>query len=183
MISCIVFNCAGVNSYHPIRFAGTWKHYSKKAMPQLTTLTFHSDSLRNRKCPYHCNRHENIRNRQQQNGSYSFGLPPQLRALSGSQALGRKTALVACEQTPFTHSAHLSSGAFCFSHPILELLREFRRRGYCWNTLRGESRTKPQRCRSPARRSHLARRSPARLAAPSKERKASSSLLLRKEGC
>src|SRR2546430_9250474 len=53
MISCIVFNCAGVNSYDPIRFAGTWKQYSKKAMPQLTTITFHSASLRNRKCPYH----------------------------------------------------------------------------------------------------------------------------------
>src|SRR5436305_15179618 len=53
MISCIVFNCAGVNSYDPKRFAGTWKQYSKKAMPQLTTITFHSASLRNLRCPYH----------------------------------------------------------------------------------------------------------------------------------
>src|SRR5215472_4839450 len=49
----MVFNCAGVNSYDPMRFAGTWKQYSKKAMPQLTRITFHSASLRNFRCPYH----------------------------------------------------------------------------------------------------------------------------------
>src|SRR6266704_2098623 len=36
-----------------MRFAGTWKQYSKKAMPQLAKITFHSASLRNFRCPYH----------------------------------------------------------------------------------------------------------------------------------
>ena len=36
-----------------MRFAGTWKQYSKKAIPQLTTITFQSASLRNFKWPYH----------------------------------------------------------------------------------------------------------------------------------
>src|SRR5260370_31764195 len=35
-----------------MRFAGTWKQYSKKAMPQLTAMTFHSASLRYLRWPY-----------------------------------------------------------------------------------------------------------------------------------
>src|ERR1700756_381149 len=51
----MVLSCAVLNSYEPIRFAGTWKQYSKKAIPQLMTITFHSATLRNFKCPYHAN--------------------------------------------------------------------------------------------------------------------------------
>ena len=36
----------------PMRLAGTWKQYSKKAMPQLTRMTFHSASWRNFRWPY-----------------------------------------------------------------------------------------------------------------------------------
>src|SRR6266481_6679495 len=36
-----------------MRFAGTWKQYSKKAIPQLAMITFHSASLRNFRWPYH----------------------------------------------------------------------------------------------------------------------------------
>ena len=32
--------------------AGTWKQYSKNAMPQLTTTTFHSGCCSYFKCPY-----------------------------------------------------------------------------------------------------------------------------------
>src|SRR5260370_14476426 len=35
-----------------MRFAGTWKQYSKKAIPQLTMIAFHRASLRNFKWPY-----------------------------------------------------------------------------------------------------------------------------------
>src|SRR5258707_5646026 len=38
-----------------MRFAGTWKQYSKKAMPQLAKTTFHSASLRYLRWPYHAN--------------------------------------------------------------------------------------------------------------------------------
>src|ERR1700756_2605682 len=51
----MVLSCAVLNSYEPIRLAGTWKQYSKKAMPQLMTITFHSATLRNFKWPYHAN--------------------------------------------------------------------------------------------------------------------------------
>src|SRR5450432_3514314 len=36
-----------------MRLAGTWKQYSKKAMPQLARITFQSASLRYFRCPYH----------------------------------------------------------------------------------------------------------------------------------
>src|ERR1700719_520914 len=36
-----------------MRFAGTWKQYSKKAIPQLARTTFQSASPRNFKWPYH----------------------------------------------------------------------------------------------------------------------------------
>src|SRR5579863_1404837 len=48
----MVLSCAVENSYEPIRFAGTWKQYSKKAMPQLARMTFHSASLRYLRWPY-----------------------------------------------------------------------------------------------------------------------------------
>src|SRR5260221_1295485 len=51
----MVLSCAALNSYEPIRFAGTWKQYSKKAMPQLMAITFQSATLRNFKWPYHAN--------------------------------------------------------------------------------------------------------------------------------
>src|SRR6267378_7474688 len=51
--SWMVLSCAVVNSYEPMRFAGTWKQYSKKAMPQLARITFHSASLRYLRWPYH----------------------------------------------------------------------------------------------------------------------------------
>src|ERR1700682_3767099 len=36
-----------------MRFAGTWKQYSKKAIPQLARITFQSASVRNFRWPYH----------------------------------------------------------------------------------------------------------------------------------
>src|SRR6267378_6891335 len=51
----MVLSCAVLNSYEPIRLAGTWKQYSKKAIPQLMTITFHSATLRYFKCPYQAN--------------------------------------------------------------------------------------------------------------------------------
>src|SRR5882757_3665095 len=53
--SWMVFSCAALNSYDPMRLAGTWKQYSKNAIPQLITITFHSATFRNFKCPYHAN--------------------------------------------------------------------------------------------------------------------------------
>src|SRR6266478_3553916 len=51
--SWMVLSCAVLNSYEPMRFAGTWKQYSKNAMPQLAIITFHKASLRYFKWPYH----------------------------------------------------------------------------------------------------------------------------------
>src|SRR4029077_876599 len=53
--SWMVLSCAVENSYEPMRFAGTWKQYSKKAMPQLARMTFHSASLRYLRWPYQAN--------------------------------------------------------------------------------------------------------------------------------
>src|SRR4029077_4573437 len=50
--SWMVLSCAVENSYEPMRFAGTWKQYSKKAMPQLARMTFQSASLRYLRWPY-----------------------------------------------------------------------------------------------------------------------------------
>src|SRR5579864_6785396 len=55
MTSCMVLSCAALNSYEPSRLAGTWKQYSKNAMPQLMMITFHRATLRNFKCPYQAN--------------------------------------------------------------------------------------------------------------------------------
>src|SRR5271168_3915277 len=51
----MVLSCAVLNSYEPIRFAGTWKQYSKKAIPQLTRMTFQSAEVRYFKWPYQAN--------------------------------------------------------------------------------------------------------------------------------
>src|ERR1700674_251142 len=51
----MVLSCAALNSYEPMRLAGTWKQYSKKAIPQLMTITFQSATLRNFRWPYHAN--------------------------------------------------------------------------------------------------------------------------------
>src|ERR1700730_17466152 len=48
----MVLSCAVENSYEPMRFAGTWKQYSKNAIPQLARMTFHSGSLRYLRWPY-----------------------------------------------------------------------------------------------------------------------------------
>ena len=48
----MVFNCAVVNSYEPMRLAGTWKQYSAKAMNQLMTMTLNSGAWRYFKWPY-----------------------------------------------------------------------------------------------------------------------------------
>src|ERR1700682_6810779 len=48
----MVLSCAALNSYEPMRLPGTWKQYSKKAMPQLARMTFQSASLRYFKWPY-----------------------------------------------------------------------------------------------------------------------------------
>jgi hypothetical protein len=51
----MVLSCAVLNSYEPMRFAGTWKQYSKKAIPQLTRITFQSAEVRYFKWPYQAN--------------------------------------------------------------------------------------------------------------------------------
>lgn len=38
-----------------MRFAGTWRQYSKNAIAQLATMTIHSGADLNFKCPYHAN--------------------------------------------------------------------------------------------------------------------------------
>src|ERR1700704_2192468 len=48
----MVLSCAALNSYEPMRLAGTWKQYSKKAMPQLARRTFQIASLRYLRWPY-----------------------------------------------------------------------------------------------------------------------------------
>ncbi len=52
MTSWMVFSCAKVNSYEPMRFAGTWKQYSANAMSQLMTITLNSGAWRYFKWPY-----------------------------------------------------------------------------------------------------------------------------------
>jgi hypothetical protein len=52
-ISWIVLSCAALNVWMPIRLAGTWKQYSKKAIPQLMSVTFHSCTFWYFKWPYH----------------------------------------------------------------------------------------------------------------------------------
>ncbi len=63
--SWITFNCQRENgppfSAKPILFAGTWKMYSKRAMPQLIRITakrlspLNDDISLNFKCPYQAN--------------------------------------------------------------------------------------------------------------------------------
>lgn len=61
--SCITFNCHKLNgppfSLKPILFAGTWKEYSNKAIPQLISIIIGKVKLLNQlislnlRCPYH----------------------------------------------------------------------------------------------------------------------------------
>src|ERR1700745_856678 len=53
MISWIVLSCAALKVWLPIRLAGTWKQYSKKAISQLTSVSFHSGTFWYFKWPYH----------------------------------------------------------------------------------------------------------------------------------
>jgi len=46
------FQLRGVEFVRAEAVAGTWKQYSKKAMPQLATTTFQSATLRYFRCPY-----------------------------------------------------------------------------------------------------------------------------------
>ena len=48
----MIFSCATENVYDPILLAGTWKQYSKKAIPQLIIITFQSGESLNFKWPY-----------------------------------------------------------------------------------------------------------------------------------
>src|SRR5688500_4068441 len=52
----MIFNCDPVNpSLWPMRLAGTWKQYSKNAMPQLRNTTIQSGAAFSRSeamCPY-----------------------------------------------------------------------------------------------------------------------------------
>src|SRR6185503_4757120 len=57
--SCAIFNCDGENpSLNPTRLPGTWKQYSKNAIPQLARITsqigdrFSTGFFR---CQYHAN--------------------------------------------------------------------------------------------------------------------------------
>jgi hypothetical protein len=43
---------SGADSNEPMRLAGTWKQYSKKAIPQLARITFQRASLRYLRWPY-----------------------------------------------------------------------------------------------------------------------------------
>src|SRR5262245_34274641 len=55
MISWIVLSSAAVNVSWPMRLAGTWRQYSKKAIPQLTRIASHSADCLCLRCPYQAN--------------------------------------------------------------------------------------------------------------------------------
>src|SRR3954464_8648971 len=55
IISWIVLSCAALKVWLPSRLAGTWKEYSKKAIPQLMSVTFHNGTFWYLRCPYHAN--------------------------------------------------------------------------------------------------------------------------------
>ena len=48
-------SCTPVNCPCPNRFAGTWRQYSKKAIPQLAKITIQSGLCLNFKWPYQAN--------------------------------------------------------------------------------------------------------------------------------
>src|ERR1700761_9673879 len=52
MHSCRTLSCGTDHSEEPMRLAGTWKMYSKRAMPQLARITIHSGWSLNFRCPY-----------------------------------------------------------------------------------------------------------------------------------
>jgi len=52
--SCMILSCATLKDVDPIRLAGTWSKYSKKAINQLTiAATSHGLSDNVLRCPYH----------------------------------------------------------------------------------------------------------------------------------
>src|SRR5271154_2655869 len=55
MTSWMVLSCTAVNSYEPMRLAGTWKQYSKNAISQLTKMTLNSGVWRYFRWPYQAN--------------------------------------------------------------------------------------------------------------------------------
>src|SRR5271165_2656974 len=52
MTSWMVLSCTTLNSYEPMRLAGTWEQYSKNAISQLTRITLNSGSCRYFRWPY-----------------------------------------------------------------------------------------------------------------------------------
>src|SRR5271166_179204 len=48
----MVFSCAVLNSYEPMRLAGTWKQYSANAISQLMTMTLNKGVSRYFRWPY-----------------------------------------------------------------------------------------------------------------------------------
>lgn len=53
MHSCKIFNCVTLKTSEPMRFAGTWKTYSKNAKPQLARIASHNALDLCFRCPYH----------------------------------------------------------------------------------------------------------------------------------
>src|SRR5881392_3632972 len=53
MHSCITLSCTSEKRADPMRFAGTWKRYSKNASAQLAAIAIHSGACLTFKCPYH----------------------------------------------------------------------------------------------------------------------------------
>lgn len=53
--SWMVLSCTALYTSCPILLAGTWKQYSKKAIPQLTRITIQRADDLNFRCPYQAN--------------------------------------------------------------------------------------------------------------------------------
>ena len=59
-----------------MRLAGTWKQYSKKAIDQLTRITFQSGFMAKLQVPVPGNRHENVRESEKNDCPHiEFGCP------------------------------------------------------------------------------------------------------------
>src|SRR5437667_4892258 len=53
MHSCITLSCMSVKRDEPMRLAGTWNRYSKKARAQLAAIAIQSGACLTFRCPYH----------------------------------------------------------------------------------------------------------------------------------
>src|SRR6266487_2331776 len=53
MHSCMTLSCTSVKRDEPMRLAGTWKRYSKKARAQLASIAIQSGACLTFRCPYH----------------------------------------------------------------------------------------------------------------------------------